>query len=159
MQTKLVHHETALRSLLSGGAHAEFCTVFARADNQSREVLDLINDDVEIHSFSQADYSLNCWDSTWQDALTELTAIRPALQRKDTAGTLLREHLLACLAKLNYVHEIVQLAGKEWASLMQLDPKRMSMPRPIAMKQEKQEAYDNLLKAVNTLLEEPVEVL
>ena len=96
-------------------AHAEFCAVFGRADYLSREVRDLMDNDVEICSFSRADYSLNCWDSTWQDALTELTAIRAALQRKDTAATLLREHLLTYLKRMDSVCETVHLTGLDWA--------------------------------------------
>ena len=76
-----------------------------------------------------AEYSLNCWDSTWQDTLAELTAIRAALQRKDTAATLLCEHLLTHLEKMDSVRETVFLTGRDWASLKKLAPKRVHRPR------------------------------
>ena len=104
MQSKLAHHEDALRSLRWGGAdiatlrrsRADLWQVQpdlelafdkliglldnenesdARADKLSSEILDLMLRYVEFCSFSRADYSLNCWDHAWQGVLTELTAI------------------------------------------------------------------------------------
>ena len=70
-----------------------------------------MDDDVKIRSSSRADYSQNCWDDTWQDAHAELTTIRAALQTKDTAGTLLCEHLLTHLERMDSAHETVFLTG------------------------------------------------
>ena len=109
-------------------AHIEFCAVHRAAYKLSSEVLELIDDNVRICSFSRADYSLRCWDSTWQDVITEHTAIRDALQKKDTAGTLLCEYLLAYLEKLDSIHEI--LTGLDWASLKQLTLKRSRLTLP-----------------------------
>ena len=91
-------HELALEKLVAllddqdkiETVHAKFCAVGNSADKLSKEVLELMEEDVRIVSFSQANYSLRCWDSTWQNTITKLTAIRDALQKKDIARTLLR---------------------------------------------------------------------
>ena len=86
---------------------AKFHAVNSSADKLSSEILELIDDNVEIRSFSRADNSLNCWDHAWQGVLAELTAIRHALQRKDTAGILLRKHFLTYPAILDSIREIL----------------------------------------------------
>ena len=107
--------------------------------------------------FSRADYLLNYWDSTWQDVLAELTAIKAALQKKNTARTLLRKHLLAYLEILDSVCEVVHLMNLDWASLMKHDPKRMCKKKLLDKKHEIERTYNKLIEAIYTLLNEPVE--
>ena len=60
--------------------------------------------------------------------------IRDALQKKDTAGTLLREHLLAYPEMLDSIRKTENLASLDWASLMHLDPKRVHNKKLLAKK-------------------------
>ena len=89
--------------------HAEFRAIDNSADKLSSRVLDLINNDVEVCLSSRADYSLNCWDNTWQDVIAELTAIRNALWKEDTAGSLLYEHFSTHPELLDTIREIERL--------------------------------------------------
>ena len=139
-------------------ARADFCAASGRADKLSKEVWDRMDNYVEICSSSRADYYLNCWDSTWQDALAELTAIRAALERKDNARTHLCQHFLAYLEILESIHETEHLTGLDWTLLTRLDPKGACRQKLLAKKRKIEKTYDKLFEAVNTLLEEPVEV-
>ena len=90
-------------------ACAEFHAIDNSADELSSQVLDLINNNVEVHSSSQADYTLNCWDNTWQNAIAKLTAIRNTLQNEDTIGSLVYKHLSTHPETLDPIQEIEHL--------------------------------------------------
>ena len=84
-----------------------------------------------IHSSSQADYSLKCWDNTWQGMIVELTAVRDALQKRDTAGTLLHEYYLAYPETLDPICEIEHLTDLDWVSF---EPKKEHRKKFLAKK-------------------------
>ena len=90
-------------------ACAEFRAIDNSANELSSRVLDLINNDVEVRSSSRADYTLNCWDNTWQNAIAKLTAIRNALRKEDTTGSLLYEHFSTHPESLDSICEIERL--------------------------------------------------
>ena len=98
---------------------------------------------------SQADYSLNCWDNTWQGAVAELTAIRNALQKEDTAGSLLYKYILTHPELLDSIHEIEHLPDLDWELI---EPKKGCRKKLLAKQWLNERAYNKLFDAVNTLL-------
>ena len=54
--------------------------------------------------------------------------------------------------------KVVCLTDQDWVSLTKYDPKKMRNKKLLNKKHETERAYDKLSDAVNTLLEEPVEV-
>ena len=135
--------------LLNEGEFEAACAEFHAADNSddklSREVRELINDDVRIGSLSQANYSLRCWDNTWQCTIAELTIVRDALHRRDTAGTLLRDYYPEML---DPICKIEPLPDLDWVSL---EPKKGCRKKCLAKQWLNKRAYDKLIDTVNTL--------
>ena len=135
-------------------AHTDFCADGGSADKLSRKIRDLIENNVRICSSSGLDYNLNSWDNVWQNVIAELTAFQDALRRKDTAGILLHEHLLAYPEMLDSIQKIKHLPDLDWESI---EPKKGCRKKLLAKHWLNKRAYDKLINTVDTLLK-PVKV-
>ena len=122
--------------------HAEFCAIDDSANELSSAVLELIMNDMEVRSTSRADYSINCWDTTWLGVVAELTAIRNALRKEDTLGLLLYEHFSTHPEVLDSIHEIEKLLDLDWLTL---EPKKVHRKKRQNKQWVNERAYDDML--------------
>ena len=86
--------------------------------------------------------------------MAELTTIKNVLWNKDTTGSLLHKHLLTHPETLDPIRKVEHLPDLDWESI---EPKKGHRKKLLTKHWLTEKAYDQLIDAVNTLLN-PVKV-